>query len=61
MTLTKKQCPHCGSTELVGLTSQNIKICNGCKKTHAWELSEGQKPLFERTAPDAESTSHSKI
>jgi hypothetical protein len=53
-----KRCPHCGSSELVGLTSQSIKICNNCKQTHDWHLSAGQKPLFDETAidPDMEQT-----
>jgi uncharacterized protein (DUF983 family) len=49
-----KHCPHCGSNELVELYSQNMKICNACKQTHDWLLSEGQKPVFESTQPDPE-------
>jgi hypothetical protein len=47
-----KFCPHCGSPELIELSSQNIKICNACKKTHEWLLSAGQKPVFEGTQAD---------
>ena len=49
-----KHCPHCGSTELVELYSQSLKICNSCKRTHDWPLSEGQKRVFSGTAPDPE-------
>lgn len=44
-----KSCPYCRSTELVGLTSSDEVICNGCKRLSPWTLKPGQPSvLIER-------------
>jgi len=49
----KGQCQHCGSTETVGLSSIDKRICNVCKKLSPWKLKAGQKaPLQDKKVGD---------
>lgn len=41
-----KNCPNCGGTVLVRLSSQNRVHCNDCSKWSGWELKDGQPPLI---------------
>jgi ribosomal protein L37AE/L43A len=43
---TTKECPKCGDTRLVSLTSQNIKLCNECKTEIPWYLDNNQKGVY---------------
>jgi len=45
-TPTTKTCPTCGNTNLVLLTSLNIKICPKCHTTIDWKLKKGQSSLL---------------
>ena len=44
--MTTKVCQQCGSTVMIPLRSQNLKICNNCKTTVKWELDADQAPVM---------------
>jgi ribosomal protein L37AE/L43A len=41
-----KQCPKCGNTMLLRLTSLNLKICTDCNIRIPWYLEEGQESVL---------------
>lgn len=41
-----KSCPRCNNTQLVLLTTFNLKICPDCHTKIPWNLAPGQKPLY---------------
>ena len=43
---TTKECPNCGNTHLILLTSLQLKLCTDCRTEIPWYLDEGQKPLL---------------
>lgn len=47
-------CPNCGSSCLCKMHGLGAKICYDCTHEFTWPLAEGQKPIFEGTAPDNE-------
>jgi len=48
MSETTKKCPVCGNTNLILLTTSNMKVCVDHKEfvRIQWVLSDGQKPLL---------------
>lgn len=45
-----KQCPDCGNTHLILVSTQNLKLCSDCGSSMTWYLEEGQKsPLTGMT------------
>ena len=49
-----QRCPTCGSQTLCKMHGLGLKICYDCGTEFRWTLDEGQKPIFEGTAPDAD-------
>jgi len=45
MKQTTKECPNCGNTHLIQITTQNVKLCPDCRTEIPWYLEEGQLPL----------------
>lgn len=43
-----KQCPNCGNTHLILLSTYNTKVCADCNTTIPWFLDEGQSPLYAK-------------
>jgi len=44
--ITTKECPNCGNTHLILLSTLNLKLCSDCQTEIPWYLDKGQKPLL---------------
>lgn len=42
---TSQVCPNCGSTNLIKVATQNLKLCT-CGAEIPWNLDKGQAPLL---------------
>ena len=52
--MTTKNCPICGNTNLVHLTTSDKKVCTDHREFVIidWKLSEGQAPIFDETGKE---------
>lgn len=41
-----KYCPNCGSTQLMKLSTMNMKVCYDCGEKFKWERHEDEPLLF---------------
>jgi hypothetical protein len=48
-----KHCWNCGSSDLVKLYSESLKICSECNTKIPWALDDGQKPLLTKTLKES--------
>ena len=40
------ECPRCGASNLVLLSTHDAKFCNDCKIYMAWKLKDGQPSVY---------------